>query len=1555
MAIYYSCMVPDSGRLLLVVPQLSGTAPSGAFDQLLPVTFVSSLAPQWSMVSASFTSTVADWAFVQQAATPGSSAVASQQVTLPGATSAGRLVVLSAATNAAGLTITDSAGNTWTPIAADTGGLYTFYSVITNAGTLTITATVSGAAAFTHLSTEEFSTSGTIALATPQTAVGSSRIASTAAVSFSGHALDLVFIKEATDGDTPTVSPGYTLGYSAVYTENLFWGHRVLYQLNDSTGSATPSLTYFTVPTVYKNGTPEPIGPVTWDSGDTLTIGGPGTTFAFLFTNGPVLPSDVITVDIPANYVNGSPPAYTGIQVTNATGMGMEPPFGAGAISGAAGCPGLNAAHTTKFGVDVGSPVIDPILPNYLLWNQVYRANNWQPADGNSTGMTYDRHVNLISWPASKTIILPCFNVSAGAFGINHKGMPSMPGKWTLVIDDYGTSPSTITLVESTGNVTLTFIAGESSVVGTTHTLVYDVQYTSSNPTSWAFDLRISIVSPVNNTSGSSDGLAHWAFGTLATADAPWLSPPNMMDGSALAVDRSNPFAINPNVRRQLSAGGKTIEHIREMQAFGGGTPVNLIYACDITTLDGFWPHGRIIGPVTANHVRYANTDPAQCTPAHGGTGPYDWPASTRVYGPQADFVFSDGVTTALTVTLTSGSNAIAITSGTPLLAGGLIVGTGIPANTRLASFSSADGTGWLEYPATASGSQSVTLHNPGYLNIAPGDNGAFLIDGFGAENSSVCEMRFDTPHGMTTGYFPGAGFSPHNTTNGNAVTVTHFGSQDPTIVQGSLYVTGPYTIMCSFFSGIGASSGPQTIVQTTEYDFTATGGWSFNVGVPNSLIMTMAYEAHVAMTADLGCHACWLTMPPWGTDELYASIARAAHQYGNSSLVYRLEIDDEPWNGGNPYVNNLIARLARQNLYGYQPQGTVITDYYTSTGLSLPFGVFAMAQNVLQTGHVGNVFKAALTAAGGSNSVELICGTQYNVSFFTQAIAGSMQIWDVPIDWVVVGPYIKLSNSASIVAACEQTKGNWPLAAINDFTRIYNVFNYSNQVAYFGHQQYIQVWGQPPGPDSVRDAGSHGGTFSSSSGGFAFAHTFVDSAGNETTAGQSKTVAVITAGNSPGFTVPPCPSWVVSINAYVGSGGAQLLDLNLYQNIPIAGNPPGTEIIFNATFTGTGPHPPATNSVPSGTTGTGPKLAGYEGGQAQPIPVQVAEIYFGLQEWIGLTHDVLTHPSAVLEIPTWMMSEQIGCQWLLDSGLTYSTYFGGWSAPCPGNPSLGIFEEFIIYAGTSQIPGPGATNKYALRGSPADGQDHNGGVPLSTGFNGVDVANQTPRGQGILDWLTGAAPGPTVAVTTPASAATGVSVSAPILVTYSEAMDSSTLTLTLNAASIPFTSYNSGTFTATFTPASALANSTTYAAVAGGSSSGGTAMASPYGWSFTTASATTPTVTATNPASGASGVSVSAPVSVTYSEAMNSATLTLTLNAASVPRTSYNSGTFTAVFTPASSLSPSTTYAAVAGGSSSGGTAIASPHGWSFTTASASSTPGVLAVRKRWFPGLRG
>jgi Domain of unknown function (DUF4082)/Bacterial Ig-like domain len=97
------------------------------------------------------------------------------------------------------------------------------------------------------------------------------------------------------------------------------------------------------------------------------------------------------------------------------------------------------------------------------------------------------------------------------------------------------------------------------------------------------------------------------------------------------------------------------------------------------------------------------------------------------------------------------------------------------------------------------------------------------------------------------------------------------------------------------------------------------------------------------------------------------------------------------------------------------------------------------------------------------------------------------------------------------------------------------------------------------------------------------------------------------------------------------------------------------------------------------------------------------------------------------------------------------------------------------------------------------------------------------------------------------------------------------------------------------------------------------------------------PTLTARSPAPGATGVSTAAPIAVTYSEPVQTATIGLGLTGpggAVAGTSSYDSATRTASFTPSAPLALSTSYTVTASGTKDLSGNTMAPATWTFATA---------------------
>jgi hypothetical protein len=204
------------------------------------------------------------------------------------------------------------------------------------------------------------------------------------------------------------------------------------------------------------------------------------------------------------------------------------------------------------------------------------------------------------------------------------------------------------------------------------------------------------------------------------------------------------------------------------------------------------------------------------------------------------------------------------------------------------------------------------------------------------------------------------------------------------------------------------------------------------------------------------------------------------------------------------------------------------------------------------------------------------------------------------------------------------------------------------------------------------------------------------------------------------------------------------------------------------------------------------------------------------------------------------------------------------------------------------------------------------------------------------------------------ANGATNVPVNTKVGVFFTKLMDPATLTantFTLQQGNTPVSgSVTLASYSSTFTPAVALTPNTLYTATitTGAKDLDGNALANPYVWSFTTATAPDiipPWVTGTINVNGATNVSINTKIGAFFTEVMDPLTVTTATFTVMQGTTPVN-GTvnyidLAATFTPAAALSPSTLYTATisTGAKDLVGNALANPYIWSFTTGAAPDT----------------
>ncbi|MGZ5134082.1 MAG: Ig-like domain-containing protein [Flavitalea sp.] len=294
-------------------------------------------------------------------------------------------------------------------------------------------------------------------------------------------------------------------------------------------------------------------------------------------------------------------------------------------------------------------------------------------------------------------------------------------------------------------------------------------------------------------------------------------------------------------------------------------------------------------------------------------------------------------------------------------------------------------------------------------------------------------------------------------------------------------------------------------------------------------------------------------------------------------------------------------------------------------------------------------------------------------------------------------------------------------------------------------------------------------------------------------------------------------------------------------------------------------------------------------------------------------------------------------------------------------DPSTITTSTFKVQQGANAIPGSVSYTGTMATFTPSASLDANTNYTATITTGSKDPAGNALVEDYVWSFTTGAAPDvtpPTVISTDPLDAATAVPIDEIITASWSEAMDpltitTATFTIKDGATTVVGTVTYAGGI-ATFSPSSNLAFNTTYTATitTGSQDLGGNALANEYVWTFTTAAAPDvipPTVISTDPLNGSTNVALNKQITATFSELMNSstittATFTLKDGATPVGGTVTYVGT-TATFSPSANLTSNTTYTATitTGSQDAAGNALAADYVWSFTTGAVVVPPNIL------------
>jgi hypothetical protein len=291
-----------------------------------------------------------------------------------------------------------------------------------------------------------------------------------------------------------------------------------------------------------------------------------------------------------------------------------------------------------------------------------------------------------------------------------------------------------------------------------------------------------------------------------------------------------------------------------------------------------------------------------------------------------------------------------------------------------------------------------------------------------------------------------------------------------------------------------------------------------------------------------------------------------------------------------------------------------------------------------------------------------------------------------------------------------------------------------------------------------------------------------------------------------------------------------------------------------------------------------------------------------------------------------------------------------------PMAPATITATSFTLASGSTPVTGSVSYSGTTAVFAPMTALDPNKTYTASMLGTATDVAGN-PLPAYTWSFTTGSAPdttAPTVVSMSPAASATGVAVNTGVSASFSKPMSPATITsgsFTLAKGATPISGTVSYTgITATFRPNATLDPSSSYTATVSTSATdlAGNHLPANATWTFTTGPAqdiTPPAVASTSPVGGAMGVPIASPITATFSEAIDPATITsasFTLGKVGtrIAGTVLLSGK-TATFTPLASLDYNTTFTATVTTAvrDLAGNNLPASFTWSFTTTAAPDT----------------